>query len=491
MKELNRFRQFLTEGHINENLDPKTTDFLNRTIDGFLSGDYSDPLKVGEDKTYTFNAIENEAELKVGPDFAKIGDKFVTFEDGEFSTFSAKKLDGDEYAIKVLAKKELNENEDDGYDRASKELFDMTWDEVRRENDPRMRQAVHDEVQKDDDTYIDDVQENQSSSQEFYEVEFVEMDGNEVTRDFRHFTDENEAKQMFNDLKGNPEIVKVTRNELFKGDGKNYLGGSEERERFVNSEPEMHRMFLNSRLGDKRFIAEPVTDYFGRRNRARKRFLQFEPVSEMKPGDEQDIAQKRFDRLSKDDQTKLLQIAKMVFKEKANTKDIEEQNLSLEEIYKDIMEVDEEEEKIRKELDGMKRPSQDEVNDAFEKFEREAHYLNNKPVGEWDAADMSNWKSILRKGGKIMESMNLESIYEDQGFLTDARYKLYYTTKDGKENSIGFISGLNAEDEFYRLMDDKNIVSAKIDYVYTKSGKPELSMEFTRDENGEADVKFG
>ena len=108
MKELNTFRQFLAEGHINENLDPKTTDFLNREIDGFLSGDYSDPLKVGEDKTYTFNAIENEAELKVGPDFAKIGDKFVTFEDDEFSTFSVKKLDGDEYAIKVLAKKELN-----------------------------------------------------------------------------------------------------------------------------------------------------------------------------------------------------------------------------------------------------------------------------------------------------------------------------------------------------------------------------------------------
>ena len=74
---------------------------------------------------------------------------------------------------------------------------------------------------------------------------------------------------------------------------------------------------------------------------------------------------------------------------------------SLEEIYKDIMEVDKEEEKIRKEYDGMKRPSQDEVHDAFEKFNRETHYLNNKPVGEWDAADMSNWKSILSKGGKI------------------------------------------------------------------------------------------
>jgi TRAP-type C4-dicarboxylate transport system substrate-binding protein len=91
----------------------------------------------------------------------------------------------------------------------------------------------------------------------------------------------------------------------------------------------------------------------------------------MKPGDEQDIARKRFDRLSKDDQTKLLQIAKMVYdeKKKANTKDIEEQNLS-------------EEGKIRKKYDGMERPSQDEVNDTFEKFEREAHYLNNKPVGD-------------------------------------------------------------------------------------------------------------
>jgi len=79
----------------------------------------------------------------------------------------------------------------------------------------------------------------------------------------------------------------------------------------------------------------------------------------------------------------------------------------------------------------------------------------------------------------------------EEGFLTDDRYILYYTNKNGEEKSIGFISTYNAEDEFYRLMDDENIVSARIDYVYTKSGKPKLSMEFTRDESGEADVKFG
>ena len=390
----------------------------------------------------------------------------------------------------------LNENEDDGYDRASKELFDMTWDEVRRENDPRMRQAVHDEVQKDDDTYIDDVQENQSSSQNFYEVTYTALDGNVIGRDVKHFTDEREAIAFHNSLKDNDKIASAIIDKVYYNP-KSFLSGRTEQAYYSNP---IHKDYLNSRSGDKRFEdPEPIIQFLDRKLKARKEvgtslaLNEFDDKSMEDYGDAMKVAlgAKKTD---KDDQTKLMKLKAMMDRERdmkeSNLKGIREET-SLEEIYKDIMEVDKEEEKIRKELDGMKRPSQDEVNDAFEKFEREAHYLNNKPVGEWDAMDMSNWKSILRKDGKMMESMNLESIYEDQGFLTDARYKLYYTTKDGKENSIGFISGLTAEDEFYELMDDENIVSAKIDYVYTKSGKPELSMEFTRDENGKADVKFG
>ena len=385
----------------------------------------------------------------------------------------------------------------------------------------------------------------EGTSQNFYEVDFIEMDGNEVTRDFRHFTDENEAKQMFNDLKSNPEIVKVTRSELFKGDGKNYLGGSEEREYAVNKVKDLHRIFLNSRLGDKRFEEpEPIMQFFGRKNQAREEFMSLPELNEgsyrveyttldgekakssiynskeeadkkeaklvnsgirkakvvevpkqinefddksmkdygdamkvalgsKKIGSPEDRAQKRFDRLSKDDQTKLMKLKAMMGRERdmeeSNLKGIREEDdekgireetsieenmpkavimrqirdaeeildsgeadgmpldnetemlvrqelkrlkqmvgakgmreeISLEEIYKDIMEVDKEEEKIRKEYDRMKRPSQDEVHDAFEKFNRETHYLNNKPVSKWDAADMSNWKVILRKGGKI------------------------------------------------------------------------------------------
>ena len=598
MKELNRFRQFLTEGHINENLDPKTTDFLNRTIDGFLSGDYSDPLKVGEDKTYTFNAIENEAELKVGPDFAKIGDKFVTFEDGEFSTFSAKKLDGDEYAIKVLAKKELNENEVlDRYDKASKKLFDMTWDEVQRENDPRMKQDVHDEVQKDDDLdYIDDINEAEYGQEEyfaklfkdfeetkkalidvarvqlasaaygynfdpsqvggfaknerkvrkylradfrdvksnmdsyirqnylkdkyweddpnalfgylrdnmdytidrlktklnsvisrngerlndpkykekykfqlllietikktisvlekfkltlakdprttgnavkqrgrravnerkdfapeFYEVTYTALDGNLVERDFKHFTDKGEAIAFHNSLKDNDEIALAIIDKVYY-DPKSFLSGRSEQAYYSNP---IHQSFLNSRLGDKRFQEpESFNQFLDRKLKGRQEvgtslalneenmpkaaiMRQIKDAEEILDSGEADgmPLDNETEMLVRQELKRLKQMAGGDKKEKTmkflKSKKSYRENLSLEEIYKDIMEVDEEEEKIRKEYDSMKRPSQDEVHDAFEKFNRETHYLNDKPVGEWDAYDMSNWKVILRKGGKI------------------------------------------------------------------------------------------
>ena len=51
----------------------------------------------------------------------------------------------------------LNEiDEDDEYEIASRNLFDMTWDEVRRQNNQDMVQDVHDEVSKDDEEDWDD-----------------------------------------------------------------------------------------------------------------------------------------------------------------------------------------------------------------------------------------------------------------------------------------------------------------------------------------------
>ena len=416
----------------------------------------------------------------------------------------------------------------------------------------------------------------------YYEVEFITMDGNEVTRDFKHFNDENEAKQFFNDLKSDPEIVRIERTELFKGDGKNYLGGSEGRDRFVNKEPEMHRLFLNSRLGDKRFVDEDYFAYMKRKKQARNEFLQ---INEMKPGDEQDIAQKRFDRLTKSEQTKLLQIMKMMDSEKKKTtkeaKDAFSGYFSKANLGQMIIDAEEILASGMQNGEPLDNETEMLVRQELERL-KQLYIDNHGYTGMMATAEPNNKKEkvmkFLKSKKTYRENMNLESIYEnlkenegqgktislypfyneelaqklfamgindgndwddflvkklggywvgdpegdgtmmynvqeplyselrdkikvllkrimtdtlEEGFLTDDRYILYYTNKNGEEKSIGFISTYNAEDEFYRLMDDENIVSARIDYVYTKSGKPELSMEFTRDESGEADVKFG
>jgi hypothetical protein len=174
------------------------------------------------------------------------------------------------------------------------------------------------------------------------------------------------------------------------------------------------------------------------------------------------------------------------------------ENMNLESIYEDIKEDEGKtislypfyNEKLAQKLSTMG------IKDGYDWDE----FLVKKLGGLWkgdpegDGTMMYNVQeplySELRDKIKILLKQIMTDTLEE-GFLTDNRYILYYTNKNGEEKSIGFLSGLNAEDEFYRLMDDENIVSAKIDYVYTKDGKPKLSMEFTRDESGEADVKFG
>ena len=50
---------------------------------------------------------DDEADLRTGPDFAKIGDKFVTFEEDGDTKYEVKKAGGDNYEIKITIKKEV------------------------------------------------------------------------------------------------------------------------------------------------------------------------------------------------------------------------------------------------------------------------------------------------------------------------------------------------------------------------------------------------
>lgn len=360
-------------------------------------------------------------------------------------------------------------------------------------------------------------------AKEFYEVVYTSLDGNVIGRDVKHFTDEREAIAFHNSLKDNDMIASAIIDKVYY-DPKSFLSGRTEIVYYANP---IHKDYLNSREGDKRFEEpEPIMKFLKRKLQARKEFgtslalNEFDDKSMKDYGDAmkvilgskkidslEDRAQKRFDRLSKDDQTKLMKLKAMIDRERdmeeSNLKGIREEDdekgIREEDKLKGIREEDDErgireedkpkgireeddEKGIREEtsieriyMDMLKNelPSQDEVNDAFEKFEREAHYLNNKPVGEWDAMDMSNWKSILRKGGRVMENM--------------VKYRVSHTKKDSSKSSIDFIGGLNAEDEFYELMDDDNIISAKVEYI----GGDEVKVTDTWSRDKDGKVSFG
>ena len=64
--------------------------------------------------------------------------------------------------------------------------------------------------------------------------------------------------------------------------------------------------------------------------------------------------------------------------------------------------MDHDKETLRKERgleESVKMPSQKDVNDFFSDTFDEIHYLNSKPVEDWDEYDLSNWAARVRKSG--------------------------------------------------------------------------------------------
>ena len=61
--------------------------------------------------------------------------------------------------------------------------------------------------------------------------------------------------------------------------------------------------------------------------------------------------------------------------------------------------------------------------------------------------------------------------------------------KDSSKDSQDFIGGLNAEDEFYELMDNDEIVSASLEML--RGDKMEVVDTWSRDENGKVSIKLG
>ena len=288
----------------------------------------------------------------------------------------------------------LNEiDEDDEYEIASRKLFDMTWDEVRRQNSQDMVQDVHDEVSKDDEEDWDD-DDNMYTLRESYDYDEVAQ--SEFGMDYDQL-------------------------------------GSGEKE-WVRDE--IDNMSMNEFLNEKQKPVDlkTVASYYG------MTWFQFTSLSDKKRKEFKEMYIKHQEMNESDSNypdfdlnkniryqdtsissgmwryTGKEQGGKGVYRNLNNGQilgfdrsdfDIFRNNLSS---HFDISES----------INESKMPTQDQVDKFFALTQNEMHYLNSKPVAgqektfnkmevePWDEYDLSNFNALVRKAkskGRINEAI--------------------------------------------------------------------------------------
>ena len=129
-------------------------------------------------------------------------------------------------------------------------------------------------------------------------------------------------------------------------------------------------------------------------------------------------------------------------------------------------------------------PSQEEVNKFFSDTQQEIHYLNDKPVKDWDEYDMSNWKSKLRKKElgrpQFSESDTLqEKLKGIDGKACWKGYKLAGTKKKGGKTVDNCVPMEEAEFKGKEVpLGKPKRGGPKAYYVYVKDGDKVKKVTF-------------
>ena len=135
-------------------------------------------------------------------------------------------------------------------------------------------------------------------------------------------------------------------------------------------------------------------------------------------------------------------------------------------------------------LEESNMPSQEEVNKFFSDTQQEIHYLNSKPVKDWDEYDMSNWKSKLRKKElgrpQFSESDTLqEKLKGIDGKACWKGYKLAGTKKKGGKTVDNCVPMEEAEFKGKEVALGKpKRGGSKAYYVYVKDGDKVKKVTF-------------
>jgi hypothetical protein len=82
--------------------------------------------------------------------------------------------------------------------------------------------------------------------------------------------------------------------------------------------------------------------------------------------------------------------------------------------------------------------SQTEVHKFFNQIQIDPHYLRDKPIGEWDEYDRSNYYSILFKHGKTRRVFAIftSSVKNQDKYIVTSPPKTFYDTKEEAETEL-------------------------------------------------------
>ena len=157
----------------------------------------------------------------------------------------------------------------------------------------------------------------------------------------------------------------------------------------------------------------------------------------------------------------------------------------LRQMMKDQMDHDEE--TLRRERgleESVKMPSQKDVNDFFSDTFDEIHYLNSKPVEDWDEYDLSNWAAKVRKSGPdykgFLKPEDLEMTPEEEH--EHVKNLLKRNFMDESEDKINELDSLDdpvmAKLRRRQMQDDaEKAKQAELDKKYGKSFMDKLEAE--------------
>ena len=286
----------------------------------------------------------------------------------------------------------LNEiDEDDEYEIASRKLFDMTWDEVRRQNNQDMVQDVHDEVSKDD---SDGIYFNENIEEQYPNFDLNKniryQDTSISSGMWRYTGQEQGGKGVYRNL-NNGQILGFDRSDfdIFRNNLSSHFDISES---------------INERA-DYKYLTQIILDakpkynvyYNTPRNAVNIGGVGYDKGDlvknfNQKPGSSTKI-KNNFYHAHQDPQKTKMEVEKLS-KGKIKVKVGKNGFLSY---------------SLQESINESKMPTQDQVDKFFALTQNEMHYLNSKPVAgqegtfnltkvePWDEYDLSNWNSLVRK----------------------------------------------------------------------------------------------